>query len=325
MSTSNDQILKLGYLAGATRLRRIGEKLQSEGDKLYAKSGIQYKASWFATYYTLLKAGKPLTMQEISSAIGFTHITVKNIARELEKNGIAKIKPNPTDARSKHVSLTVKGQNLFAKLNPLWQKISKSLENLLTKGHPDFINIINRIENEIDRVPIFSRINEPENEIIYIVDYRPSLKKYFFELSGNWLLSVMNGKLEKEDEFGLKNPDKAYLQNGGFVFFAFWENKIVGCVALKRLNENIFEFCKLYVNPEMRKLGIATQLIERCIARSMENNVTELWLQTTNLVKNAHQLYYKMGFKDAAPPASMNVLKRTDKTMYLKLNQYSSQ
>src|SRR5438067_4177236 len=104
----SDTISKAGYLAGATRFRRIGEKLQSEGDKIYNELGINFKASWFATYHTLQQAGKPLTMQEITAAIGFTHITVKNIVREMEQNELVKIKPNPTDARSKHVSLTSK-------------------------------------------------------------------------------------------------------------------------------------------------------------------------------------------------------------------------
>src|ERR1700741_694534 len=105
-----DSISKVGYLAWATRLRRIGEKLQGDGDKLYAELGIGFKATWFATYHTLLQADKPLTMQDIAASIGFTHITVKNIVREMEEAGLVKIKPNPADARSKHVALTAKGQ-----------------------------------------------------------------------------------------------------------------------------------------------------------------------------------------------------------------------
>ncbi|HXB42041.1 MAG TPA: bifunctional helix-turn-helix transcriptional regulator/GNAT family N-acetyltransferase [Bacteroidia bacterium] len=315
-----DSIRKVGYLAGATRFRRIGEKLQSDGDKIYSALNIDFKASWFATYHTLLEAGKPLTMQDIAASIGFTHITVKNIVRELEDHDIVKIKPNPLDARSKHVTLTTKGTDLFAKLNPVWQSISKTLEQLLTSGHPDFINIINRIEKEIERKPLSERIKDIESySPVSIVDYKPLFKKYFFELAGNWLQDVLNGKLEKEDEFSLKNPDKAYLDEGGFVFFAVNKNKVAGCVALKRLSENKFEFCKLYINPELRRAGIATKLIERCISRCKENNAAELWLQTTNAMQEAHRLYYKLGFAESKAPKEMHVLKRTQKIMQLKL------
>lgn len=317
-----DTISKVGYLAGATRFRRIGEKLQSDGDKIYAGLEINFKASWFATYHTLLEANAPLTMQEITSSIGFTHITVKNIVRELEENGIVKIKPNPLDARSKHVTLTSKGTNLFAKLDPVWQSISKGLEQLLVTGHPDFINIINRIEKEIEKKPLSERIKEVEaHSPVTVVDYKPSLKKYFYDLAGNWLLGVLHGKLEKEDEFSLKNPDKAYLEEGGFVFFALNKNRVVGCVALKRLSEDKFEFCKLYIDPEERKGGIATKLIERCISRCKENNASELWLQTTNAMQDAHRLYYKLGFAENKAPKEMHVLKRTQKIMSLTLTK----
>jgi DNA-binding MarR family transcriptional regulator/N-acetylglutamate synthase-like GNAT family acetyltransferase len=318
----NDSISKVGYLAGATRLRRIGEKLQSEGDKIYNELGINFKASWFATYHTLLQAARPLTMQDITASIGFTHITVKNIVREMEENGLVKIKPNPSDARSKHVTLTAKGQALLPKLSPVWQNISISLQQLLTSGHPDFINIVSRIENEMEKLPLNQRIHQVQKqEAVSVLDYKPSLKKYFNQLAGSWLLGVLNGKLEKEDEFTLKNPDKAYLETGGFVFFALYKNKVVGCVALKRLSEDKFEFCKLYIDPETRKLGIATKLIERCISRCRENSASDLWLQTTNAMQEAHKLYYKFGFNEAKAPKEMLVLKRTEKIMCLTLSK----
>ena len=315
---TNDSISKLGYLAGASRFRRIGERLQSEGDRIYSALNIQFKASWFATYHTLLQAGRPLTMQDITAAIGFTHITVKNIVREMEEAGLVAIRVNPDDARSKHVTLTAKGQKLYAKLRPVWQNISLGLQQLLTSGHPDFNNILSRVEREMEKTPFNIRVQEAEKyDAIEVVDYKPSLKHAFYELAGNWLLGVLNGKLEKEDVFTLKNPEKAYLETGGFVFFALHKKKIVGCVALKRLDENRFEFCKLYVDPEVRKAGAATKLVERCISRCRENNAAQLWLQTTNAMREAHRLYEKLGFADAKPPKPMLVLKRTERIMCL--------
>ena len=131
---------------------------------------------------------------------------------------------------------------------------------------------------------------------------------------------MLNGKLEQEDLFTINNPGEAYLLNGGFVFFAEYHNNIVGCVALKRLDENQFEFAKLIVAEEARRLGVATILIERCIARCKENKVSKLWLQTTNKLVGAHKLYYKMGFVDEKAPLSMNVLNRTEKIMMLQLS-----
>ena len=150
---------------------------------------------------------------------------------------------------------------------------------------------------------------------VQILDYRPTLKHHFAELARPWLLEVLNGNLEKEDQFTLTHPDQAYLQTGGFLFFARYKAQIAGCVALKRLDEDSFEFAKLFIHPSFRKLGIATKLIARCITRSKENEAKELWLQTTLAMPKAHQLYYKLGFIDQDAPATMTVLRRTEKIM----------
>src|SRR6185437_642765 len=313
-----DKITKLLYLAGATRFRRISEKLYTDGDKVYSQFGIDFKASWFSIYYTLINSETPLTVQELANEIGFTHITVKNVVRELEGAGIAKIKANPNDGRSKHISLTPKGKTLYDKLNPIWKLFSMSLEQLLTAGHPDCINILNRIDAEVANKPLSERMKEISTDNpISIVDFKPSQKKKIYELAGSWLVGMLKGKLEKEDEFSLHNPESAYLKDGGFLFFALLKNEPVGCVALKRLSEDSFEFCKLYVSHDARNLGLATKLIERCITRCKENNAKHLYLQTTNELKGAHKLYYKLGFTDCKAPKEMDVLKRTEKIMAL--------
>ena len=43
-----DEFIKLGYLAGATRFRRISDKLYIDGNKLYSDENVQFKASWFS-------------------------------------------------------------------------------------------------------------------------------------------------------------------------------------------------------------------------------------------------------------------------------------
>jgi len=314
-----DILVKLGYLAGASRFRRISEKLQQDGDKIYSESGILFKASWFPVYYVLAKSDSAQTILEVAEQIDFTHITVKNILRELEKDGLIIIQSNPKDKRSKLVSLSKRGKETQKKLEPLWLSFSNTLEEVFTTGHSDILNILNRIDWEINSNPINHRILNHESHSVKIIDYKPSLKKYFYELAGTWLLGVLNGELEDDDKFALNNPDKAYLEKGGFLFYAQYGSDIVGCVALKRLDEDTFEFAKLFINSDYRQLGIATKLIERCISRCKENHSKELWLQTTMSMPQAHKLYYKLGFTNREAPTQMDVLKRTEKIMCLEL------
>lgn len=315
-----DKFRELGYLAGATRFRRISDKLYIDGDKIYDSFGIEFKATWFSVFYSLSISEKPLTVLELGELIGFSHITVKNVVKELEENSLVNIIVNPVDKRSKLISLSSAGWERLPQLQKVWKHFADSLKYLLEEGHPDFLNIINRIDRRLEVTPLNETARNMSLIIpVLILDYKPSLKAAFTSLVGEWLSGMLKGSLEEEDLFTINNPDKAYLLNGGFVFFAFSDNRVVGCVALKRLDEYTFEFAKLIVDKSVRKSGIATKLIERCITRCKENKVKSLWLQTTNALQNAHKLYYKIGFRDQEAPACMQVLKRTEKIMMMEL------
>jgi len=314
-----DLLSDLGYLASASRFRRISERLYLDGDKVYSNAGIAFKASWFSVFYVIVKSEQPLTILDIADQIDFSHISVKNVVRELEKENLVTVQPNPTDKRSKLISLSEGGEALLKELSPVWQSFSLALKEIFDRGHPDILSILDRIDYAIESKPIYERINDVHAEKVRIVDYKPSFAGKFFELAAPWLSEVLNGELEEEDKYTLSRPEQAYLQTGGFLFFAQYERQIVGCVVLKRLNDDTFEFAKLFINPHFRKLGIATKLIERCVTRCKENYATELWLQTTMSMPQAHKLYYKLGFEDADAPKQMDVLQRTEKIMFKAL------
>lgn len=315
-----DKVADLGYLAGATLFRRVSEKLHVDGDRIYRDHQLPFKASWFSVYYILAQAAAPKTVGELASEIGFTHITVKNVSQELVANGLAVITAHPTDKRAKHIVLTAAGRALLPRLQPVWEPFRAALKQVLDAGHPDVLNIIGRIERELIRLPLAERLQQSAtDQLVEVLDYKPSLKSSFYELAGNWLRGVLNGALEEEDLFTLHHPDEAYLAAGGFVFFAVHAGTVVGCVALKRLDENTFEFAKLFIEPTARQLGITTKLIARCISRCRENNARQLWLQTTMRMPEAHRLYYKLGFVDEPSPLQMAVLQRTEKIMVLGL------
>jgi DNA-binding MarR family transcriptional regulator/ribosomal protein S18 acetylase RimI-like enzyme len=162
MASSNDILVPLGHLAGASRLKRISDKLYIEGNKVYKDHGLPFKSTWFSVYYTLATAPSPLTILDIASHIAFTHITVKNILREMEAEGLVIIKPNPSDRRSKLVSLSSKGRTLLRKLKPVWDDIAQALTDIFTAGHPGITDILDRIDKAVDDYPLNKRVSDRE-------------------------------------------------------------------------------------------------------------------------------------------------------------------
>jgi ribosomal protein S18 acetylase RimI-like enzyme len=260
-----------------------------------------------------------MTVLQISEQIDFSHITVKNVLRELEQEVLVCIEQNPADKRSKLVFLSLKGQKLIYRLKPLWISFSTALKKVFQAGHPDFINILNRIDHLIEENPLNLMVAQQETESVVVVDYSPSLSKHFHELAGPWLTEELNGKLKEEGGIALQNPDEKHFLAGGFLFYAKYKDQIVGFVALKRLGDHTFEFSNLYIHPNYQNLGIDNLLIERCISRCMENEVGELWLQTSISKTEAHLIYDALGFVDRTPPAGMKLQELTKRTMCLEL------
>lgn len=312
-------IEKLGYLAGATRFRRISERFYVDGDKIYREAGINFKASWFPVYYVLAISESPMTVLQIAEQIDFSHITVKNVLRELEKDELVSIEINPSDKRSKLISLSVKGQKLIYRLKPLWISFAAALKNVFQSGHPDFLNILNRIDRQIEENPLNLLAAQEDSESVEVVDYKPSLNKQFHELAGPWLTEEVDGRLKEEDGIALQEPDEAHFTEGGFLFYAMYKEQIVGFAALTRLDDDSFELSKLYINPNYRNFGIDLKLIERCISRSIENRARELWLQTTMEIPDAHLIYLALGFIERSAPEKLTVQKQTKKIMCLDL------
>jgi len=310
---------KLSYLAGATRFRRISEKLYTDGDKVYIEAGIKFKATWFPVYYVLAITDSPLTIMQIADKIDFTHITVKNVIRELEQEELVTVTPNPSDKRSKLVSLSATGQKQIYRLKPLWISYSTALKNIFQSGHPDFMNILQRIDAQIETTSIQQIIEHPDPESVIVVDYRPDLDQHFHELAGPWLTGEANGILEEEEGINLQKPEEKHFMEGGFIFYARYKDQIVGFAALKRLTDYSFECSSLFINPNYRNNGIDTRLIERCICRSLENQASELWVQTPLNTPKVLDSCQKLGFEEKEAPREMQVLEQTEKVMCLDL------
>lgn len=92
-----------------------------------------------------------------------------------------------------------------------------------------------------------------------------------------------------------------YTRPGGDLLIGLQDDKILGCVAIRKLEGNVCEMKRLFVRPEARGTGLGIQLGREIIAIARELGYTLMRLDTLDSLTEAMQLYEKLGFQKTKP------------------------
>lgn len=92
-----------------------------------------------------------------------------------------------------------------------------------------------------------------------------------------------------------------YSSPNGCLIVAMDGSQVVGCVALRRLDNDICEMKRLYVRPEFRGKGIGRELVKAIIDEAKKIGYIRMRLDTVPVMKEAIALYCSMGFYEIEP------------------------
>ena len=93
-----------------------------------------------------------------------------------------------------------------------------------------------------------------------------------------------------------------YASPTGRLFLALVDEKIAGCIALRKLDEETCEMKRLFVRENFRKFGLGRKLIEKIIAEAKYVGYKRMRLDTLpDKMPKAVELYRSYGFQEVAP------------------------
>lgn len=107
------------------------------------------------------------------------------------------------------------------------------------------------------------------------------------------------GFQDYEEEFA-QLPGK-YAQPGGCILLATIEAQVVGCAALRRVDEATCELKRVYVRPGARGQDLGRRLVQRMLHLATSVGYRRMCLDVLPEFVAAQRLYQSLGFVPAEP------------------------
>lgn len=137
---------------------------------------------------------------------------------------------------------------------------------------------------------------ETQHDRVEIIDYDDNLREPVKTLNYEWLEKYF--RVEPNDVIQLSNPKEEIIDKGGLIFYARWNNEIVGTASLLKISPGEYELGKMAVTEKARGHHIGNALIEHCFHVSQRMKIRKLVLYSNTLLKPAIHLYKKYGFHE---------------------------
>jgi len=152
---------------------------------------------------------------------------------------------------------------------------------------------------------------------IEIIPFDPAYAADFKNLNLDWLNKYF--RVEPHDDEVLGDPEKHIIKPGGTVFFAKEGKRILGTVALMKIEDDVFELTKMAVTPEEQGRKIGQKLMEHTLKFAKEQGWKTLILYSNRKLENAIYIYKKYGFEEI-PLEENNPYSRGDIKMKMELS-----
>jgi DNA-binding MarR family transcriptional regulator/N-acetylglutamate synthase-like GNAT family acetyltransferase len=293
-----DYIKKLNGLALASRMKRLVEKLNSDMKGIYHDRNLDFEPL-LMPIMKLLNSQGPLSVNEITEFLGTSQPAVTQFCSILLKRKLIRIETTKSDKRKKKVEVSKQGVELLEKLSPIWNEVDTSINSMMSSSDHNLLKAIEDFESQHTtkslKERVIERLKGQDASRIKIVNYKDKYRDEFKKLNYEWISK--NFIVEKSDEYVLTNPEKAVIEKGGFIFFARYNDEIVGTFALVKVDDNTFEIAKMAVTERCQKLGVGQKLLDHAFEKAKDLKLKRLILYSNTLLAPAINLYFKNGFK----------------------------
>ncbi|RKY94264.1 MAG: hypothetical protein DRQ01_02780 [Ignavibacteriae bacterium] len=286
-----------GSLLLGTRLKKIGENLNSQVGKICKDNKLDIETRWIPAISLLNEKGE-LSVQSLADIIGITHPAVVQLTNQLLQKGFVKTEKLLADKRVTIISITEKGREKFEMLKPVLNEIESSINSLLSETSYDMMDVISKLENSLLSEKLIKNTskNIKENQLrdVRIVPYQNKYKRDFKKLNTEWLEKYFT--VEPIDKKIISSPEEEIINKGGEIFFALLDKEVIGTCAVLKDDKKTYELTKMAVTEKSQGKQIGKKLGLTVIGFVVSKRGKRIVLDTNIKLTAAIQLYRKLGF-----------------------------
>ena len=153
-----DVIKELGFLCLGTRLKRLGDWLQADVQKVIDRAGLPILAGQYPLLAALDLQG-PLTVSELVETLGVSQPGVTQMAARLEALGLVEIRSDTSDRRTRTIALSADGRRLIARSKrDLWPRIEAAVLDACGGRKSPLLELLAKVEEELEKAPLAERM-----------------------------------------------------------------------------------------------------------------------------------------------------------------------
>lgn len=152
-----DVVRSFGFLTLGSRMKRIGERLQADTQRIMGEQGALVQASQYPFLAAIDRLG-PLAIGELAEAVGITQPGVTRAVGQLIEAGLLEAAPSPDDQRRKMVSLSKQGRKLVdTAKREIWPRIELAARDLCGDLSGPLLDQLAAMEDGLAAVPLDRR------------------------------------------------------------------------------------------------------------------------------------------------------------------------
>jgi len=156
-----DIVRGFGYLTLGTRLKRIGERLQADAQKITEGAGADVQSSQYPFLAAVDHLG-PLGIGELAEAVGITQPGATRAVNQLVRLGLLEARTSSGDQRRRIVSLTPVGKSFVAEGKVhVWPLIRAAVADLCEGLSGPLLDQLAAIEDGLSEKPLHRRVKKP--------------------------------------------------------------------------------------------------------------------------------------------------------------------